>query len=83
MASAHLIGQFFSPIANQRRDAFGGSVENRSSFGRMVLDAIRKEVGGDFVVGMRISIHEGGADGLVREECAEICLLYTSDAADE
>jgi len=79
VASAHLIGQFFSPIANQRRDAFGGSVENRSSFGRMVLDAIRKEVGGDFVVGMRISIHEGGADGLVREECAEIARLFEAD----
>ncbi len=76
VASAHLIGQFFSPIVNRRCDALGGSIENRTTFGRMVLDAIRKEVGDDFIVGMRLSMHEGGPDGLRREECVEIARIF-------
>ncbi len=76
VASAHLIGQFFSPIANRRLDALGGSIENRTAFGRGVLDAIRKEVGDEFIVGMRLSMHEGGPDGLHREECVEIARIF-------
>ncbi len=58
-AGAHLIGQFFSPDTNLRTDGFGGSLENRASFALMVHEQIRKQVGDDFVVGMRLSIEEG------------------------
>jgi len=76
VASAHLIGQFLSPVANRRDDAFGGSLENRARFGMLVLDAIRKEVGTEFIVGMRLSMHEGGEAGLERDECLRIAQLF-------
>lgn len=60
LAGAHLIGQFFSLDTNLRRDEFGGSVENRARFALLVHEEIRKQVGDDFVVGMRLSIEGGG-----------------------
>ena len=59
MAAGHLIGQFFSTEANRRTDDFGGSIENRARFALMTHAEIRRQVGDDFVVGMRMSIDEG------------------------
>ena len=63
-AGGHIIGQFMSPLANQRTDRFGGSLENRLRFPLMVHEAIRKAVGDDFIVGIRMSVDEG-PDGAV------------------
>ena len=40
-AHGYLGASFFSPLANQRTDAYGGSVENRLRFHREALDAVR------------------------------------------
>ena len=57
--NGHLPGQFMSPDINRRTDAYGGSFENRSRFILEVLEAVRKTVGADYVVGIRMEI--GGA----------------------
>lgn len=59
LAGGHLIGQFFSPMTNLRSDGFGGSIENRTRFALMVHEEIRRQVGDDFVVGMRLTLDEG------------------------
>jgi N-ethylmaleimide reductase len=41
-ANGYLIDQFLKDGANQRQDAYGGSVENRVRFGLEVVDAILK-----------------------------------------
>ena len=74
MVGGHLIGQFLSPLTNQRTDEFGGSVENRCRFGLMVHEAIRDRVGDDFIVGMRYLIDETMTGGLNFEQCLEIAL---------
>ncbi len=40
-AHGYLGASFFSPLANQRTDAYGGSLENRLRFHREALDAVR------------------------------------------
>ncbi|MFG2000335.1 FAD-dependent oxidoreductase [Spirillospora sp. NPDC048911] len=70
--AGHLIDQFWSPRTNQRTDEFGGVLENRMRFGRMVLEEIRRQAGDDFVVGMRIPGDEGVREGLRPEECGAI-----------
>jgi 2,4-dienoyl-CoA reductase-like NADH-dependent reductase (Old Yellow Enzyme family) len=64
-AHGYLLHQFLSPLANQRTDEYGGSLENRMRFPLEVFEAIRAEVSPEMVVGMRISATdwvEGGWD---------------------
>jgi len=57
-AHGYLINQFFSPLFNKRTDKYGGNLEKRMTFAIEVLEAIRKEIGPDLVVGIRISADE-------------------------
>jgi 2,4-dienoyl-CoA reductase-like NADH-dependent reductase (Old Yellow Enzyme family)/thioredoxin reductase len=70
--SGHLIDQFWSPRTNHRTDEFGGSLENRLRFGQLVLEEVRRQVGTDFVVGMRIPGEEGVRGGLGAADCVGI-----------
>jgi 2,4-dienoyl-CoA reductase-like NADH-dependent reductase (Old Yellow Enzyme family)/thioredoxin reductase len=76
LAGGHLIGQFMSPMTNQRTDEFGGSTENQCRFGLMVHEEIRRRVGDDFIVGMRFVIDEGEEVGLGFEECVEMAGIF-------
>lgn len=76
LAGAHLIGQFLSPATNKRTDKYGGSLENRCTFGLMVYDAIREAVGDDFIVGFRFVVDEAMAGGLTFEDCVKIAHIF-------
>jgi 2,4-dienoyl-CoA reductase-like NADH-dependent reductase (Old Yellow Enzyme family) len=69
----HLADSFWSPATNQRADAYGGSLDNRLRFTFQVLEAIRKSVGPDFIVGCRLVADEDWDKGLSRAEGLEIC----------
>jgi 2,4-dienoyl-CoA reductase-like NADH-dependent reductase (Old Yellow Enzyme family) len=79
-AGAHLIGQFFSPDINRRSDKYGGSIENRVRFALMVHEEIRSSVGENFLVGMRMSIHEDRG-GLSAEDAIEIAQILEREGA--
>jgi len=51
----YLLNQFFSPLANHRTDAYGGSLENRMRFPLEVFDAMRAVWPDDKPLGIRIS----------------------------
>lgn len=53
-ANGYLPNQFLNPIANQRTDEYGGSIENRSRFLLEVTSAAIKAIGGE-KVGVRLS----------------------------
>lgn len=64
-AHGYLLHEFLSPLANQRDDAYGGSLENRLRFPLEVFDAVRAAFPAGKPVGMRISATdwvEGGWD---------------------
>ncbi|MGY6709427.1 MAG: oxidoreductase [Rhizobiaceae bacterium] len=71
-AYGHLMDGFWSPLTNQREDEFGGSLDNRLRFTFMVIDAVRKAVGQDFIVGIRMVADEDSAMGISRAEGVEI-----------
>ncbi len=54
-SGGYLISQFLSPLKNQRTDAYGGSFENRVRFPREVIEVIRKQVGPDFPLTIRMA----------------------------
>nr|WP_192574442.1 LacI family DNA-binding transcriptional regulator [Klebsiella pneumoniae] len=64
-AHGYLLHQFLSPLSNQRRDEYGGSLENRMRYPLEVFKAIREAVGNTMAVGVRLSATdwvEGGWD---------------------
>jgi len=68
-----LIRQFLSPLTNQRADRYGGDLENRLRFARAVIDAVRKAVGKQLVVGLRLVGDEYAPwAGLKPEDAAEV-----------
>src|SRR5687767_788760 len=69
----HLMDQFWSPATNRRQDEYNGSLDNRLRFTFQVLEAVRKAVGPDFIVGCRLVVDEDWEKGLSREEGLEIC----------
>ena len=69
----YLIQQFLSPWSNVRTDDYGGSLENRMRFLNEIVDGVRKEVGADFVVGIRISADELVPGGLTIDDMKEVC----------
>ncbi len=53
-AHGYLGASFFSPLANQRTDQYGGSVENRARFHLEALDAVRAVWPEEYPLTMRL-----------------------------
>ncbi len=71
-AHGYLITQFLSPFSNYRDDIYGGSEEGRMRFASEIIQAVRKAVGPDFPVTMRISANEMVPNGLTLEDSVVI-----------
>lgn len=78
---SYLINQFLSPLTNDRTDEFGGSYENRARFAKMVMEAVRKEVGPMFPIIVRISADEFLKGGNTLEDSLKL-LEYFQEEAD-
>ena len=64
-AHGYLVSQFLSPLHNQRTDGWGGSLDNRARFVREIYAAIRRNVGDDFPVSIKMNsadFQRGGFD---------------------
>ncbi len=64
-AHGYLVAQFLSPLTNLRDDEWGGSLENRARFLLEIVRAVRKRVGPDFGVAVKLNsadFQRGGFD---------------------
>lgn len=68
---SYLLSQFLSPITNKRTDEFGGSLENRARFTRLVIEEVRNQVGPFFPIFLRVSADEFMEGGNTLEDCLE------------
>lgn len=66
--TGYLLVQFLSARTNQRRDTYGGSLENRMRFPLEVVEAVREAVGSAYPVGYRFLADECLPGGLGVEE---------------
>ena len=69
-AHGYLLHEFLSPISNQRRDAYGGSFENRIRFVMEVFQGVREVFDG--ALGIRLSGTDWVDGGWTIEETAEL-----------
>ena len=75
MTASHglLLAQFLSPDVNRRDDEFGGSDEKRFRFIQEIVMAVRKAIGPERVLGIRISAHEDEPTGLNSQMVLDAC----------
>ena len=69
--TGYLISEFLSPYTNKREDDYGGSFENRMRFGLEVMQAIRKAVGEDFPIIVRMNGNDFMPGGNGRQDLQE------------
>ena len=57
-SAGYLISQFLSPVTNRREDQYGGPLENRMRFGLEVIRKVRKAVGKEYPILLRLAGNE-------------------------
>jgi 2,4-dienoyl-CoA reductase-like NADH-dependent reductase (Old Yellow Enzyme family) len=67
-----LVDQFWTPWSNRRTDAWGGSFDARMRFSCTLLEQIRGACGGDFILGLAVSMDSRSEPALTIDELAEI-----------
>lgn len=70
-AHGYLLQSFLSPIANQRKDQYGGSLENRMRFPLSVAKVLREFWPQDKPMFVRVSAVDGIEGGFTIEEAVE------------
>ena len=67
-----LVDQFWTPWSNRRTDAWGGSFDARMRFSCTLLEQIRGACGGEFILGLAVSMDSRSEPALTIDELAEI-----------
>ena len=67
-AHGYLVSQFLSPHHNQRTDGWGGSAAARRRFVLAVYAEIRRQVGADFPIGIKLNSADFQRGGFTEEE---------------
>ena len=72
----HLMDQMFSPLTNALDGDYGGNFDNRLRFATQVLDACRRRVGPDFLLGIRYVADEDHPGGITTEDGVELARRF-------
>lgn len=81
-AHGYLISQFLSPHHNQRTDEWGGTPEKRRRFVMAVYEEIRRQVGNDFPVGIKLNSADFQRGGFTEEESIETIKALSAAGID-
>jgi 4,4'-dithiodibutanoate disulfide reductase len=81
LGHGYLLSAFLSPRLNKRKDAWGGSLADRSRFPRRVIRAVRTAVGDSVAVTGKLNMDDGVPGGLTVDESIEVARLLEADGA--
>ena len=81
-AHGYLLTNFFSPTTNHRTDLYGGSLENRMRIYVEIVRDIRKKVGPDFPLTIRLSGTDYEPDGFPIEDTIELAKVLEKEGID-
>jgi 2,4-dienoyl-CoA reductase-like NADH-dependent reductase (Old Yellow Enzyme family) len=81
-AHGYLLSQFLSPAFNQRSDPYGGTVENRSRIVVEVFESIRKAVGPDYPVLIKINSEDFIKQGLPMDDFLQVAARLDAAGID-
>ncbi len=81
-AHGYLLSSFLSPLTNQRRDEYGGSIENRARWPLEVFTAIRAVWPQERPTSVRLSCHDWFPGGNTADDAVAIARLFKAAGAD-
>ena len=81
-AHFYLVSTFLSPLYNKRTDEYGGNDENRARFLIEIIQNIRKAVGNDFIIIVKINTEDGNENGISEQGFLTACKLAEKAGAD-
>lgn len=81
-AHGYLVSQFLSPLTNLRTDKWGGSLENRARFVLEIYKNMRKKVGPDFPLGIKINSADFQRGAFTEEESMEVIQMLDAAGMD-
>lgn len=81
-AHGYLLASFISPLTNQRRDEFGGSLENRLRYPLEVFDAIRTVWPAGKPMTVRVSASDWYEGGLSADDSVEVARAFAAHGVD-
>lgn len=81
-AHGYLLSSFLSPVTNRRTDAWGGPLENRARFLLEVVHAVRKAVGPDFPVSVKLNSDDFRKGGFSHADCLGVVQLLNGEGID-
>jgi 2,4-dienoyl-CoA reductase-like NADH-dependent reductase (Old Yellow Enzyme family) len=81
-AHGYLMSQFLSPLYNRRNDRWGGTAEKRRAFHIELLKAVKKAVGKDIPVFIKLGIMDEKDGGLTIEEGLETVKQMEKEGLD-
>jgi len=81
-AHGYLLSSFLSPVTNLRTDAWGGSLENRARFLLEVVRAVRRAVGADYPVALKLNSDDFRKGGFSHAECLQVVQWLNDESLD-
>jgi len=77
----YLLSQFLSPWTNQRKDEYGGTLENRLRFPVSVIKHVRETVGPDYPIIVKMNAEDGFKGGLMIDEAVAAAKAFEAAGA--
>jgi 2,4-dienoyl-CoA reductase-like NADH-dependent reductase (Old Yellow Enzyme family)/NADPH-dependent 2,4-dienoyl-CoA reductase/sulfur reductase-like enzyme len=81
-AHGYLLQQFLSAHSNQRTDEYGGDFRQRARFVVEVIQEVRRRVGEDFPISLRISVDEWIKGGYTPEDMQTVAPEFVKAGVD-
>jgi len=81
-AHGYLISEFLSPVTNLRTDGWGGSLENRARFLLETVRAVRRAVGPDYPVAVKLNSDDFRKGGFSHAECLQVVHWLNEESLD-
>ncbi|MFZ5957100.1 FAD-dependent oxidoreductase [Pseudomonas knackmussii] len=81
-SEGYLLNQFLCPRTNQRRDRWGGNLENRMRLPLEIVHRVRRTVGEPFVISYRLSLLDLVEGGNTWDEVRQVALALQDAGID-
>ncbi len=79
LGHGYLLSSFLSPATNRRTDAYGGTLERRAAYPRLVARAVKEAVGDEVALYAKFGMTDGVRAGLGVEEALDVASMLEDD----